>query len=244
MKKDLRSVPRYFLIPPVPALAEGSPARVVDMGIRGARLEVRRPFEPGTTIDLVIDTSPVKATVLWCQVDALNFANDHDGYLAGVAFSQASTAVDELLTELGGSGSAIRIEEMRTHDRYRITAPLTGSFGDIAPVSIVDLSLAGARIAMLHRVLEGSVQQLRFQVDDIVGPINVEAKVMWCKPSPIIREQYAGLSIEGAEEVMRRAIHRLCTRNEARIDLDSLKRKFDALRLVSGLAERPRKVAV
>jgi hypothetical protein len=214
------------------------------MGIRGARLEVRRSFEPGATIDVVIDSIPVKATVLWCQVDALNFASDHDGYLTGVAFSQASTAVDELLTELSASGSAIRIEEMRSHDRYRITAPLTGTLSNLGPVSIVDLSVAGARIAMVSRVISGSRHQLKFQVDDITGPIEVEAEVMWCKPSPIIREHYAGVSIDGHEELLRRAIHRLCTRNEARIDLDSLKRKFDALRLVSGLSERPRKVAV
>lgn len=244
MKRDQRSVPRYFLLPPVDAIVEGTPARVVDMGIRGARLEVERPFDPGATVDLLIDTIPVKATVLWCQVDALNFASDHDGYLAGVAFEKASTAVDELLTHISGRGGAIRIEEMRSHDRYRITAPLTGTFGEIAPVSIVDLSVAGARIAMLQRVMPGHTESLRFQVDDETGPINISARVTWCKPSPIIREHYAGLEIEGEQEILRTAIHRLCRRNEARIDLDSLKRKFDALRLVSGLAERPRRIAV
>ena len=142
-------------------------------------------------------------------------------------------------------GGAIRIEELRTHDRYRMTAPLTGSFGDIAPVSIVDLSVAGARIAMLHRVIPGSIHELRFQVDDVTGPIAVKSTVMWCKPSPIIREHYAGLSMDGEQDVLRTAIHRLCKRNESRIDLDSLKRKFDALRLVSGLADRqPTRVAV
>jgi hypothetical protein len=240
MKRDLHSVPRYFLIPPIPAMAEGTPARVVDMGLRGARLEVRRPFEPGSSIDVIIDTIPVKATVLWCQVDALNFATDHDGYLA----DKASTAVDELLTDISVRGGAIRIEEMRSNDRYRITAPLTGTLGEIAPVSIVDISVAGARIAMLHRVLPGSEHQLRFQVDDETGPIDVTALVQWCKPSQIVREHYAGLKIDGEQEVLRGAIHRLCKRNEARIDLDSLKRKFDALRLVSGLSERPRQIAV
>ncbi len=244
MKRDLHAVPRYFLLPPIDAMVEGTPARVVDMGLRGARLEVQRPFEPGTIVDVTIDTIPVKATVLWCQIDALNFAADHDGYLAGLAFERASTAVDELLTDISVRGGAIRIEELRSHDRYRITAPLTGTFGEIAPVSIVDLSVAGARIAMLKRVMPGHTENLRFQVDDETGPINISAKVMWCKPSPIIREHYAGLEIEAEQEVLRTAIHRLCKRNEARIDLDSLKRKFDALRLVSGLAERPRKIAV
>lgn len=244
MKRETKGVPRYFLIPPITAMAQGTPARVVDMGLRGARLEVIRPFEPGTTIDVVIDTIPVKASVLWCQVDALNFSAESDAYLAGVAFEKASTAIDELLTEISVRGGAIRIEEQRSNDRYRITAPLTGTFGDIAPVSIVDISIGGARIAMIHRVIPGSSHELRFQVDDQTGPINVVANVMWCKPSPIVREHYAGLRIDGEEEILRTAIHRLCKRNEARIDLDSLKRKFDALRLVSGFAERPRKIAV
>jgi hypothetical protein len=68
--------------------------------------------------------------------------------------------------------------------------------------------------------------------------------VAWCKPSPLGREFYAGLEIDGAEETLRRAIDRLCTRNEARIDMDSLRRKFDALRLASRITEKTEKVAV
>ena len=215
------------------------------MGTKGARVELRAAINPGVTVDVVMDSIHVRGMVLWCQVDAMNFSTDHDGYLAGIAFSQHSTSVDDLVTDLSVRGCAIRIEEMRSHDRYRITAPLTGSFGEIAPVSIVDISVGGVRMAMMKRLVPGSQQTLRFQVDDETGPISVSGTVMWCRPSPIIREHFAGLEINGEEAVLRTAIHRLCTRNEARIDLDSLKRKFDALRLVSGLGERPRnKIAV
>jgi PilZ domain len=243
MRKE-RSVPRYFLLPPIDATVDGTAARVVDMGTKGARVELRAAINPGVMVDILMDSIRVRGMVLWCQVDAMNFSTDHDGYLAGIALSQHSTAVDELLTDLSVHGCAIRIEEMRVHDRYRITAPLTGSFGEIAPVSIVDISVAGVRIAMLQRLIAGDQQTLRFQVDDETGPISVSGTVTWCKPSPIIREHYAGLEIPGEEAVLGTAIDRLCTRNEARIDLDSLKRKFDALRLVSGLGERPRRIAV
>lgn len=244
MKRELRSVPRYFLLPPVDATVDGIPVRIVDMGLKGARIELPCAIQPGKQVQLRIGKIVVTGALLWCQVDALNFSVDDDGYLAGINFEKASTAIDELLTDISGRGGAIRIEEMRSHDRYRITAPLTGSFGEIAPVSIVDLSVAGARVAMLERVAPGYTQSLRFQVDDETGPVNVTASVMWCKPSPLIREHYAGLNIEAGQDVLRAAIDRLCTRNEARIELDSLKQKFDALRLVSGLTERPRKVAV
>jgi hypothetical protein len=39
-----------------------------------------------------------------------------------------------------------------------------------------------------------------------------------------------GLQIAGHEDALRLAIHRLCMRNEARIDLHSLRRKFDSMR--------------
>jgi hypothetical protein len=60
----------------------------------------------------------------------------------------------------------------------------------------------------------------------------------------VMREFYAGLDIDGAEEKLRRAIHRLCMRDEARIDIDSLKRKFDSLRLASRVSDSPQHLNV
>ncbi len=244
MKPDLRTGPRYFLNPPLSGSANGIAARVVDLGARGCRLELHESLEPSTPVELTIDALSLKATVLWCQVDSLNFASDYDGYLAGVAFDTPNSELEQFGRELSNRGKAIRIEEMRVHDRFRITAPLTGSFGEAAPVSIVDLSVAGARIALLQRVSAGVTGTLRFQVDDQSGPVDAEAIVKWCRPSPIMREHYAGLEIPRAEERLREAIDKLCTRNEARIDIDSLKRKFDLLRLASRVVDSPRQMAV
>jgi hypothetical protein len=72
---------------------------------------------------------------------------------------------------------------------------------------------------------------LRFQVDHENGPTDVYAKVVWS--AAIGGAEQAGLLVNGKDEVMRRAIHRLCIRGEGRIDLDSLKRKFDAMRAQS-----------
>ncbi len=244
MKQDLRTGPRYFLNPPLTGSANGNPARIVDLGAKGCRLELRESLEPSSAVEVTIDAVRLKATVLWCQVDTLNFASDYDGYLAGVAFESPSTELEQFAMDLSRRGEAVRIEEMRVHDRFRITAPLTGSFGDIAPVSIVDLSVGGARIAMLQRLTAGTTGTLRFQVDGESGPVGVEAVVKWCKPSPIMREFCAGLEISRAEEHLRAAINRLCMRNEARIDVDSLKRKFDMLRLASSTEEHPRQMVV
>lgn len=244
MRQDLRTGPRYFLNPPLTGTANGAPARIVDLGTKGCRLELRESLEPSSQVEITIDALRLKAIVLWCQVDTLNFASDYDGYLAGVAFETPNAELEQFAMDLTRRGQAIRIEEMRVHDRFRITAPLTGSFGEIAPVSIVDISVGGARIAMLQRLTVGLAGTLRFQVDGQSGPVDVEATVKWCKPSPIMREHYAGLEIPGGEEYLREAINSLCLRNEARIDVDSLKRKFDMLRLASRTEENRRQMAV
>lgn len=244
MRNEQRTGPRYFLNPPMAGSANGNAGRVVDVGAKGLRLELRQRIEPGSPVEIVFSSLKMRGTVLWCQVDAMNFASDDDYYLAGVAFESTVQEVEDIAVALCGRGEAIRIVEMRLHDRYRITAPLTGTFGDIAPVSIIDLSFGGARVAMLQRVGEGYRQQLRFQIDDHIGPMSLEATVAWCKPSSVIHEFYAGLSIEDSEEQLRAAIRRLCTRDEARIDMDSLKRKFDALRLASRVTENPQRLAV
>jgi PilZ domain-containing protein len=244
MRKDLRTGPRFFLNPPIHGSANGTPARVIDVGAKGLRIELRQRIEPGSPVEVVFKSFRIRGTVLWCQIDAMNFSSDDDYYLAGIAFDVPNEEAEDLGLNLTGRGEAVRITEMRAHDRYRITAPLTGSFGDIAPVSIVDVSIGGARIAMLQRVKAGYTQRLRFQVDDDTGPMTLEATVAWCNPSPLIREFYAGLEINGQEEKLRIAIDRLCTRDEARIDIDSLKRKFDSLRLASRVTENPQRLAV
>ena len=130
------------------------------------------------------------------------------------------------------SNLAIPIEDARSADRFHITARLTGSFGTIAPVSVIDLSVRGARIAVPQFVRFGTTSVLRFQVDGESGPIDVSSTVVWCLGAE--KEGFeAGLKIDAQEERLRLAIHRLCMRDEARIDLHSLRRRFDSMRALS-----------
>ena len=232
--KDLRTVPRYFLTPPLPAYANGRTARFIDLSVKGARLELVEKFEPGERVFLMVASKgmeiTVPATVLWCEIDSLDINLIHDRYLCGLGFEKPSSAVDALIDDLCGRDAAIRIEDYRHYDRYFITAPLTGSFGEVAPISIVDLSVRGARIIGRGKFGVGSGDQLRFQVDSELGPVDVFGKVMWAAPTMVSGEMTAGLSISGHDEVLRGAIHRLCVRSEARINLDSLRQKFELLR--------------
>lgn len=233
MFRDSRSVPRYFLTPALDGFIEGQPVRVIDIGLKGMRLELYSPLQPGSSVTLVFASILVRVQVLWCQLDSLNFVLQQDQYLAGVALEERNPMIEELVGILNLREAAIPITDNRSFDRYRITAPLTGSLGEVAPVSIVDLSVQGARISSIQAVKESSTLPLRFQIDDESGPLSLDATAMWCRASHTGREYETGLHIPGADEVLRKAILRLCVRNEARIELDSLKRKFDALRLAS-----------
>ena len=124
--------------------------------------------------------------------------------------------------------NALPIEENRTADRYRISVAMTAVFG-ILQIGVQDLSIRGARITLPYFIRVGTVSPFAFQVDEAGGPVEILATVAWCLGSATSGFE-AGLRIEGEEERLRAAIHRLCMRDEARIDLHSLRRKFDALR--------------
>lgn len=228
-----RTVPRFFLTPPLQAIASGRAVRVIDLCVKGARLEHAEPLERGTDIILAIRTSDhevsVKANVLWSQLDSLQLKAGHDRYLSGIAFRSDAHGIVELLDELSAAKAVIRIEDERNFDRYRLNAPVTASFGALSPVSLLDMSMRGVKIESGPGLEPGMSGQLIFQVDVESGPLDLTAEVKWVRPT-VDGAFHAGLLILGADDVMADAIQRLCRRGEAQIDLGALRRKFDALR--------------
>jgi len=228
----LRSFPRYFLIPPLFATAGAESVRVIDLSLKGARLELNAPLRAGSRHRLLIMTTDgvvdEQVTVLWSQIDDLCVDNGIDRYITGVEFDGHPTSVGELIDRLLSSHNALPIEDARTADRYRISTPMTGIFG-ILQIGIVDLSIRGAKIALPYFIRVGTVSPFAFQVDSDGGPVEVLGTVAWCLGTSASGFE-AGLRIDGEDEKLRAAIHRLCMRDEARIDLHSLRRKFDALR--------------
>jgi len=53
----LRSYPRYFLIPPLFATAGPESVRIVDLSLKGARLELNAPLRVGSRHRMVIMTT-------------------------------------------------------------------------------------------------------------------------------------------------------------------------------------------
>ncbi len=229
----LRTLPRYFLLPPLNATAGRESVQVIDLSLGGARLELSRPLPVGSqqrlrieTVDGVVDE---EATVLWCQIDDMSLDSGIDHYLAGLELEkEAPESVGELIERLLASHAAVPIEDARSADRYRICVPLTGILG-VIQVEVVDLCIRGARISLPHFIRVGTLTPFAFQVDVATGPVEVLATVAWCLGTAHSGFE-AGLKIDGEEERLRAAIHRLCMRDEARIDLHSLRRKFEALR--------------
>jgi hypothetical protein len=231
----LRSYPRYFLIPPLFATAGAESVRIIDLSLKGARLELNAPLRVGSRHRMVIMTTEgvidEQVTVLWSQVDDLPVGSGPDRYMAGIEFDTQSEPVGQLIERLLASHNALPIEDSRSTDRYRVCVPMTGIFG-ILQIGVLDLSTRGARISLPYFIRVGTVSPFAFQVDAESGPIEVLGTVAWCIGTAATGFE-AGLRIDNEEDRLRTAIHRLCMRDEVRIDLHSLRRKFDALRQTS-----------
>jgi hypothetical protein len=213
------------------ALAGSETVQVIDISLKGARLELNAPLRVGSRQRLLIQTTQgnvdEQVTVLWSQIDNLSL-DGPDRYLAGVEFDAQPESVGELIERLLSSHAAVPIEDVRSADRFKVSVPLTGVFG-ILQIAVEDLCVRGARITLPNFVRVGTVSPLAFQVDAASGPIEVLATVAWCLGTANHGFE-AGLRIDGEEERLRMAIHQLCMRDEARIDLHSLRRKFESLR--------------
>lgn len=235
----LRSVPRYFLIPSLEGAIGEKHVHIIDVSLRGARLELNAPLPLGTRQRLLIETPDgrieVEVTILWSQIDDLALGDGADRYLAGVEFENPDKPVGELIEKLMLTNNAVPIEDSRTADRFRLSVPMTGVFGTLQ-AEVLDLSIRGARVGIREFVRVGTESPFAFQVDSVGGPVEVMATVAWCLGS--LKSGFeAGLKIDLEEERMRPAIHRLCMRDEARIDLHSLRRKFESLRAMNAMEQ-------
>lgn len=234
MLSDLRRHPRYFLPNGLRAQMEQTDANVVDLSVQGARVQVTQPFVVGSKIGFALaargNMISANATVLWCQMAALALDDDEsDVYLAGVVFDDAIPAVEGIIDQLIAADEAIAIEDARSTERYCITIPLHGSFGDRnSEVRIADLCIRGARIATREPLRVGTTASLRFRLEP--GPaVDVTTQVVWCRQSDRRLGFEVGLSIAGEEALLRAVIAQMCMRKQARVDLNSLRRKFDPM---------------
>ena len=232
MATDFRTAPRYFVMSALPATFGNVEAHIVDLSVRGARLHMTQPFTIGSTLRFNVQAAgqaiSVQATVSWCRMAALALDDyETDRYLLGIMFDHEQPAVMKVIDDLVASEQAMRIEDARGTERYEIIMQLTGSFGMHSPIRVLDLSIRGARISTDRMVPPGTIAPLRFRVER--KHIDVNAEMVWCRPSERRGGFECGLRIEGEESLLRQVIAHLCTQNHARIDLNSMRRKFDPM---------------
>lgn len=232
MPTDFRTVPRYFVTGALSATFGDAAASIVDLSIRGARLHMTQPFTIGSTLQFVLEAAGerinVQSTVSWCRMAALALdENETDRYLIGIMFDAEQPAATKVIENLVAAEQAMRIEDARGAERYEITTVLTGSYGMHSPIRLLDLSVTGARIGTDRQVPSGTVGPLRFRIDR--KHIDVNATMVWCRQSQTRDGFECGLRIEGEESLMRQVIANLCMQNHARVDLQSMRRKFDPM---------------
>jgi hypothetical protein len=234
MLSDFRRFPRYFLPGGLHGRLGQIEASVVDLSLKGARLQVTQPLAVGAKMQFALMTNGgtivTNATVLWCQMAALALDDqESDRYLAGVVFDETVPLIGNVLDGLIAAEEAIAIQDSRSTERYCITVPFTASFGDRCEARVLDLSIRGARIGTHQQIRIGTRASLRFRLEP--GPsVDITATVVWCRPSERKQGFEMGLNIVDEEPLLRAVIAQMCMRKQARVDLNSLRRKFDPMR--------------
>ena len=242
--RNLRTVERFLLVPPLPANFGTSTVAICDISARGARFRHDKPLETGRKGVLKVAmegrTSPLnlEAVVVWTKPDAGKF-------LSGVRTYGAPDVVHALITQLQTSNRSNRIEELRAADRFFVAPPFEARFGSEG-VRIENLSARGARIELRQRYDVGVSLPLAFRVPDTTHDVVVSASVMWTAVKSVSGANAAsfraGLLVATKPELMRLSIAQLCEAGRATLDTTSLALKLKIMRArarQSASARRP-----
>lgn len=230
--RNLRTVERFLLVPPLPAHFGTSLVSICDISARGARFRHDVPLETGKKGVLRVpmegrtSSLNLEAVVVWTQPDG-------DRFLSGVRTYGAPEVVHALISQLQTSNRSNRIEELRAADRFFIAPSLDARFGSDA-VRIENLSARGARIELRQRHDIGVSLPLAFRVPDTTHDVVVSASVMWTSVKSInetgASSYRAGLLVATKPELMRLSIAQLCDEGRATLDTTSLALKLKIMR--------------
>ena len=148
--RNLRTVERFLLAPPLAADFASAPVSICDISARGARFLHEKPLETGKkgVLKLPMEGRPsplaLEAVVVWSQADS----GAPGTFVSGIRTYGSPEVVKSLIGQLQTSKRSNRIEELRAADRFFVMPSLEATFGE-QPVSIENLSARGARIETL-----------------------------------------------------------------------------------------------
>lgn len=244
MIQELRTAPRYYLLTGLTATVGTDKSELVDISLKGARLQTRRALPVGSTLPFELTTeagtlqTPVK--VLWCQMAAIALDDEEDDrYVCGVAFLEQLAMTSMIVSRLVGSGAAVVISDGRHAERFHLKAPLTAVLGRLSSVRVLDISVIGARVLTPVLLDVGAVMPLRFRIRGRDTAVDVLATVMWSRTAGRHGKFEAGLRVAEGEEWLRAVIDEMSISGGLEPDDASLRRKFDPFHGVTppGLVE-------
>lgn len=232
--RNLRTVERFLLAPPLGATFGAWPVAICDISARGARFRHDRPLEVGNKglLKIPMEGQPqplsLEAVVVWTQLDPATRQ-----FESGLRTYGAPHVVATLISQLQTSKRSHRIEELRSADRFFVMPGLEGHFA-ARPVRIDNISARGARIETQSELRQGLSQPLAFRIPESSHDVVVSAVVMWTQVKAIsgadVKTYRAGLFVSDKHEMMRLAIGQLCESGTAYLDTTSLGLKLKILR--------------
>jgi hypothetical protein len=232
--RNLRTVERFLLVPPLTATFGTSKVTVCDISAGGARFRHDKPFETGRkgALTLTIEgrnQTALEAVVIWSQPDPTT----RGLYLSGVRTYGSPAVMKALVAQLQTSRRSNRIEELRSGDRFFLVPSIKGRF-DGGVIRIENLAARGARIESASELHSAAHGQLEFEVPQSNHRVSVRSTVAWCGVKAIsgseVRTYRAGLTVLEKPEAMRLAIALLADLNQATLDTQSLSLKLKILK--------------
>lgn len=233
--RNLRTVERFLLAPPLPANFGAMSVSICDISARGARFRHEQPLETGRkgALKLGIEGRPapvsLEAVVVWTEPDT----SSPGRFLSGVRTYGAPDVVTSLIAQLQTSNRSNRIEELRAADRFFVMPSMEARFGS-ETVRVENLSARGARIEIPTQPAVGASYPLGFRVPDSTHDVVVSGTVVWTAVRSLsdggVASYRAGLLIGSKPEVMRLSIAQLCEAGRATLDTNSLGLKLKILR--------------
>jgi hypothetical protein len=230
--RNLRTAERFLLEPALSGHFGSSAVAVCDISAKGARIKHGLPLEMGhkSALRLAVDGRPqavaLEAMVVWTQADAAA----KNRFVSGLRTYGSPELIQGVLVSLQSSGRTVRIEELRSSDRFTV-APSLDAFWNEAPVRIEDISARGARLETSEPQEADHLGVLRFMVPNTTVKVEVAGSVAWsCVKAVEPRLFRAGLLIAEKPELMRLAIGHLCETGRAALDAQSLALKLKIIR--------------
>ena len=232
--RNLRTVERFLLSPPLNATFGNAAVAICDISARGARFRSDVAFQTGEKAVLRVEidgAAPVRleGVVVWTKPDT----DGRGRFLSGVRTYGSPAVVGGLIAHLQNTNRVNRIEELRAADRFIVAPLLEARFGTDA-ARIENLSARGARVELRTEPARGVSYPLAFRAPEATHDVVVSATVMWTAVKSLtgsgVSTFRAGLLVNHKPELMRLSIAQLCEAGRAVLDTTSLGLKLKIMR--------------